>query len=68
MPILPKEALFRKAQALEPLMVPAIVVLVGVGAFGLGRLSASPAGHQVLRIIYPNAQAAAPAANCPGVR
>ncbi|MDB5225388.1 MAG: protein of unknown function with transrane region [Candidatus Adlerbacteria bacterium] len=59
MPIVPKEALFRK---LEPYLVPAIVVLVGVGAFGLGRLSADSRESTALRIIYPNAQLATPVA------
>jgi len=45
---------------IEPYLLPAIVVLVGVGAFGLGRLSASSPNHTALRIIYPNAQAATP--------
>ena len=56
--MLPKDPLFSK---IEPYIVPAIVILVGVGAFGLGRLSAAP-GHQALRILYPNALVATPAA------
>ncbi|HEY4501444.1 MAG TPA: hypothetical protein VJJ20_00020 [Candidatus Paceibacterota bacterium] len=56
--MIPKEPLFSK---LEPYIVPAIVVLVGVGAFGLGRLSAAP-GHPALRVLYPGAELATPVA------
>lgn len=61
--MVPKEPLFSK---LEPYLVPAIVVLVGVGAFGLGRLSAAP-GHPALRVLYPDAQLATPVAAGGGV-
>jgi metal binding Ada-like protein len=44
---------------INTLMLPAIVILVGLGAFGLGRLSAGQP-HQALRIVYPNAQLATP--------
>lgn len=57
--MVPKEAYFSKLSALNPYVVPAIVVLVGAGAFGLGRLSALP-GRQPLRIVYPEAQLATP--------
>jgi len=50
-----KEWLYRKLPLFEPYILPVIVVLVGLTAFGLGRLSvaqAQPAGYTV-------------AANCP---
>jgi hypothetical protein len=56
--MIPNEPYFSK---LEPYILPAILVLVAVAAFGLGRLSAAP-GHQALRILYPNAQLATPTA------
>ncbi|HEV7449119.1 MAG TPA: hypothetical protein VGP13_01105 [Candidatus Paceibacterota bacterium] len=55
-----KEALVSKLLPLEPYLLPAVIVLVGVGAFGLGRLSAQPQNLANLRIIYPDAQAATP--------
>jgi hypothetical protein len=64
--IVPKEALFRKLDGLRPLVLPVIVVLVAVAAFGLGRLSAEQ-GHPALRILYPNAQAASPAVSSAAV-
>lgn len=45
--MLPKAWLKRKGigrEALQPLVVPAIVVLVGLSAFALGRLSALASG------------------------
>lgn len=60
--MLPNRPIFRKLEALEPYIVPAIVLVVALGAFGLGRLSAAPA-HPALRVLYPNAQAAEPLAN-----
>lgn len=53
--MLPKGATFSK---LEPYIVPLIVALVGVGAFGLGRLSYVGEATQGLRVVYPEAQAA----------
>ena len=57
--MLPNNPLFRKPQRLEALLVPAMVVLVGAGAFGLGRLSAEPPAP-ALRVLYPDAPAAEP--------
>lgn len=50
---------------LEPYALPAIILLVGVGAFGLGRLSAGEVAS--LRIVYPDAQAATPVASMAAV-
>ena len=61
--MLPNNPLFRKPGALEPFLVPAIIVLVALGAFGLGRLSAAPGGQGTLRVLYPEARAAEPLAN-----
>ena len=60
--MLPNTDILRK---LEPYIVPAIVVLVVVGAFGFGRLSALQGQHTTLRIIYPGAQVATPAGALP---
>jgi hypothetical protein len=54
-----KDWLLSKLSRLEPYIVPVIVILVGLGAFGLGRLSAAPQ-KQALRILYPDAQLATP--------
>lgn len=59
--MIPKLPLFRKLDPLEPYLVPAIILVVGLGAFGLGRLSAAP-GHEAVRILYPDARAAQPQA------
>lgn len=64
--MLPNNPLFRKRESLEPYLILAIVVLVGVGAFGLGRLSAA-SGHPALRVLYPDAKAAEPLANTAAV-
>lgn len=58
--MIPNHPIFRKLAAFEPYLIPAIVLVVGVGAFGLGRLSAS--GHQpmALRVLYPDAKPAEP--------
>ncbi len=53
--MLPKGATFSK---LEPLALPLIVVLVGVGAFGLGRLSYMRDTTQALRVVYPEGEPA----------
>jgi hypothetical protein len=58
--MIPKEELSRKAGPLEAYALPAIILLVGLGAFGLGRLSAIPGGEGSIRVIYPNAQVATP--------
>jgi len=52
--IIPQERLTRKklVQIGDRLVLPAIVVLVGIGSFGLGRLSALEASKQGL-IIHP---------------
>lgn len=58
--MIPKEALFRKA---EPFLLPTIVLLVGLTAFGLGRLSATPAteaSRLVITMPPDSTQAAAP--------
>jgi hypothetical protein len=65
--MLPNNPLFRKPAALEPYLIAAIVLLVGLGAFGLGRLSAASGQKGTLRIIYPDAKAAAPLANTAAV-
>jgi hypothetical protein len=44
---------------IDSLLLPGIVILVGLGAFGLGRLSAPSHEPVALKIIYPEAQAAA---------
>lgn len=62
--MIPKEALLGK---LEPLWVPLIIVLVALGAFGLGRLSAEAGEKGQLRVLYPEAQAATPVANTAAV-
>ena len=41
------------------LVVPAVIVLVGLASFGLGRLSALKAGERGL-VIYPAPEAAQP--------
>jgi hypothetical protein len=75
--MIPKEALFSKVREMaaspiswtkiEPYMLPLVVVLVGVGAFGLGRLSLDAGGSPQLRVLYPNAAAATPVANMAAV-
>ena len=50
---MPKFPLLRKVSA-EALVVPTVVVLVGVGAFGLGRLSAAEGGEPQLVINTPS--------------
>lgn len=54
--MIPNKALFDK---LEPLWLPLIVLLVALGAFGLGRLSALE-GKGTIRILYPGAPEATP--------
>lgn len=56
-----------KPAILEASLVPAIVLLVALGAFGLGRLSAAPGSLQALRIIYPDGVPAEPLANTAAV-
>lgn len=58
MEIVPKNLLSRK-EILGTLFMPAVVVLVGVGAFGLGRLSRIEEAKQPL-IIRNGSQVAAP--------
>jgi hypothetical protein len=64
--MLPNNPLFRKPESLEPYLALAIVILVGIGAFGLGRLSAAP-DQPALRVLYPDAKAAEPLANTAAV-
>jgi hypothetical protein len=64
--MLPNNPLFRKPESLEPYLALAIVALVGIGAFGLGRLSAAP-DQPALRVLYPDAKAAEPLANTAAV-
>ncbi|MBP7770733.1 MAG: hypothetical protein KA066_02370 [Candidatus Pacebacteria bacterium] len=56
--MIPNSPIFRKVARLEPYLLPAIVVLVALGAFGLGRLSATQ--EQSLRVLYPGVPAATP--------
>lgn len=57
--MIPNNSWFSK---LEAYALPAIVVLVGVGAFGLGRLSVEP--HKTpLRVLYPGATVVEPLEN-----
>lgn len=65
--MLPNNPLFRKLGSLEPFLMPAIIVLVALGAFGLGRLSAAPGRQGTLRVLYPDARAAEPVANTAAV-
>ena len=75
--MIPNSPLFRKAvdrrhkcsltPGLEPYLLPAIVVLVALGAFGLGRLSAASGQPVALRVIYPEASPAEPLANTAAV-
>lgn len=65
--MLPNNPLFRKPASLEPYLVAAIVILVGLGAFGLGRLSTGPRQAPELRILYPEALAAEPLANAAAI-
>ncbi len=62
--MIPKEGLLGK---LEPLLLPLVVSLVALGAFGLGRLSAQGDTKEAFRVIYPEAQAAKPLANTAAV-
>ncbi len=62
--MLPKGARFSK---LEPYLLPLIVVLVGVGAFGLGRLSYMRDTTQALRVVYPDGEPARPLASTAAV-
>lgn len=64
--MLPNNPLFRKPESLEPYLMLAIVVLVGIGAFGLGRLSVA-SDQPALRVLYPDAKAAEPLANTAAV-
>ncbi len=61
--MIPNHPLFRKA---EPYLLPLIIILVGVGAFGLGRLSAGQP-HTALRVLYPGVPEAEPLANTAAV-
>ena len=56
--MIPEKFLSRKF--LETLLMPAIVVLVGVGAFGLGRLSAMQENKTPLRILGSDGSPARP--------
>jgi len=62
--MLPKGATFSK---LEPYLLPLIVVLVGVGAFGLGRLSSMGEATEALRVVYPDGELAKPLASTAAV-
>ncbi len=64
--MIPNSPIFRKVARLEPYLLPAIVVLVALGAFGLGRLSAAQ-GQTALRVLYPDARVAEPLANTAAV-
>jgi len=57
--MIPKSPIFRKVGTLEPYLLPAIVALVALCVFGLGRLSATQ-GQGPLRVVYPGAVAATP--------
>ncbi len=57
--MIPNSPIFRKLAGIEPYLLPAIVALVALSAFGLGRLSAAP-GQAGLRVLYPEATAATP--------
>lgn len=65
--MVPKGPLFGKIAALEAYLVPAIVLLVALVAFGLGRLSVGQGGQQALRVIYPNGVPAEPLASTAAV-
>jgi hypothetical protein len=65
--MLPNNPLFRKPGSLERFLMPAIIVLVALSAFGLGRLSAAPERQGTLRVLYPEARAAEPLANTAAV-
>ena len=64
--MIPNSPIFRKLTGLEPYLLPAIVALVALSAFGLGRLSAAQ-GQTALRVLYPEATAATPLANTAAV-
>lgn len=64
--MIPNKALFSKLPRLEAYLMPAIVVLVALAAFGLGRLSAGQ-GQQALRVIYPEGVPVQPVANTAAV-
>lgn len=55
--MVPNKAVFDK---LEPLALPIVVALVGLLAFGLGRLSLVGEAAQAPRVVYPEALAAKP--------
>ena len=61
-----KEVIFGKGAEWEPYLLPAIVILVAMTAFGLGRLSAAQ-GDVALRVLYPDAKLAEPLANTAAV-
>ncbi len=65
--MIPKEAIFRKLDTLEGYIVPAIVLVVALGAFGLGRVSAASGQPAALRILYPDANLAEPVASTAAV-
>jgi len=63
--MIPNSPIFRKLTGLEPYLLPAIVVLVALGAFGMGQLSATQ--EQSLRVLYPGVPAATPLASTAAV-
>lgn len=65
--MIPNSPIFRKFASLEPYLVPAIVLVVALGAFGLGRLSAGSGQPTALRVLYPDAKLAEPLANIAAV-
>ncbi len=65
--MIPNTPIFRKVGTLGPYAVPAMVILVGVAAFGLGRLSVVQGQPVALRVLYPEAVAAEPLANTAAV-
>ncbi len=65
--MVPKEAIFGKLAALEAYIIAAIVLVVALGAFGLGWLSANQGSQAVLRVIYPDGVPATPVANTAAV-
>jgi hypothetical protein len=65
--MIPNTPIFRKFAKIEPYMLAAVVLLVGVGAFGLGRLSAATEGPVALRVLYPEAKLAQPLASTAAV-
>ncbi len=64
--MVPNSPIFRKVGALEPYLLPILVLLVALAAFGLGRLSATQ-GSTALRVLYPEAKPAEPLANTAAV-